>query len=87
MQIQLSVFLLSAIVFTSCGNAKIISSKNFDLTLIIDDASVELFADGGLTLMTSIFFPDENYSGITIQSPRTIQIKLLEFTEMKSMYE
>ena len=63
------------------------SSKNFDLTLIIDDASVELFADGGLTLMTSIFFPDENYSSITIQSPCTIQIKLLEFTKMKSIYQ
>ena len=63
------------------------SSTNFDLTLIIDDASVELFADGGLTLMTSIFFPDENYSNIVIQSPRSFQIKLLEFAKMKSMYQ
>lgn len=39
-----------------------------DMTLIIDDASVELFADGGLSVMTSIFFPDKNYSDISIES-------------------
>jgi fructan beta-fructosidase len=33
------------------------SSPNSDITLILDAASVELFADRGLTVMTSIFFP------------------------------
>lgn len=39
-----------------------------NLELVIDDASVELFADGGLTVMTSIFFPKKNYTDITISS-------------------
>lgn len=62
-------------------------SKRFDLTLIIDDASVELFADGGLTAMTAIFFPDKNYSDITVQSPQGIHLKLLQLTELKSIYQ
>jgi fructan beta-fructosidase len=37
---------------------RIATSQSSDLTLIIDDASLELFADNGLTVMTSIFFPN-----------------------------
>lgn len=43
-----------------------------DLTLIIDDASVEVFADGGLSVMTSIFFPGKNYTDISISSEEKI---------------
>lgn len=37
-----------------------------NLALVIDDASVELFADNGLSVMTSIFFPKNTYTDITI---------------------
>jgi fructan beta-fructosidase len=50
---------------------------NFELTLIIDKASVELFTGDGLTVMTAIFFPDEDYSNITIQSNSALKIKSL----------
>lgn len=40
----------------------------WDLTIIVDDASIELFADGGLSVMTEIFFPNAPYSDISIQS-------------------
>lgn len=43
-------------------------NATMDIMLVIDDASVELFADGGLTVMTSIFFPNKNYSHITIST-------------------
>jgi fructan beta-fructosidase len=62
-------------------------SQNFDLTLIIDNASVELFADNGLTVMTEIFFPDEDYSKITIQSKEKFNIKSLEFSKLQSIYK
>lgn len=39
-----------------------------DLTLVIDVASVELFTDGGLSVMTSVFFPDEPFTDVSIQS-------------------
>jgi fructan beta-fructosidase len=62
-------------------------SPNFDLTLIIDDASVELFADNGLTVMTEIFFPDENYSDIRIQTKEKLNIKKMEFSKLQSIYK
>jgi fructan beta-fructosidase len=62
-------------------------AQNFDLTLIIDDASVELFADNGLTVMTEIFFPDENYAIIQIQSKEKFNIKNLEFRKLRSIYK
>ncbi|MDF2190570.1 glycoside hydrolase family 32 protein [Paraflavitalea sp. CAU 1676] len=37
--------------------ARFTNSPQWDLRLIIDKTSIELFADGGLTTMTSIFFP------------------------------
>ncbi|MEJ0082652.1 MAG: GH32 C-terminal domain-containing protein [Puia sp.] len=37
---------------------RIAKSKESDLTVILDNSSVELFADGGLTCMTDIFFPE-----------------------------
>jgi len=37
------------------------TARSADITLIIDHASVEMFADGGLTVMTEIFFPSKPY--------------------------
>ena len=65
---------------------RFVQSKNFDLTLIIDDASVELFADNGLTVMTEIFFPDENFSNMTIQSHDNFHIKSLQYAKLKSIF-
>jgi fructan beta-fructosidase len=62
------------------------TSPKMNLTLIIDDASVELFADDGLSVMTSIFFPNEPYSNISIQSPDHFKIKKLEYHRMKSIW-
>ncbi len=44
------------------------TAAGIGLTLIVDAASAELFADGGLTAMTSIFFPRGGYEKIIIQS-------------------
>ncbi len=38
---------------------RISTQENIDLILYLDHASVEVFADGGLTTMTAIFFPTE----------------------------
>jgi fructan beta-fructosidase len=57
-----------------------------DLTLIVDNASVELFADNGLTVMTEIFFPDKKFSDTKIEIKNKTSIKTLELTKMKSIY-
>jgi fructan beta-fructosidase len=66
---------------------RLAAETKFDFTLVIDDASVELFADNGLTVMTEIFFPDENFSDIVIESTKNLQIKDLQLTTLRSIYK
>ena len=54
---------------------RLTTNANLDITFVIDNASVEMFADNGLTVMTEIFFPTEDYSSIQIQSPGNMSIK------------
>lgn len=43
------------------------TTKTSDLTLVIDGTSVELFADKGLTTMTTIFFPNKPFDRIAVK--------------------
>jgi len=47
---------------------RVAKGANTDVTIIIDAASIELFADKGLTVMTAIFFPKKplNEVGIVV---------------------
>jgi fructan beta-fructosidase len=65
---------------------RIARSQNFDLTLVIDNASVELFADNGLTVMTEIFFPDKIFSDIKIQSKEKFNVRSIELSTLQSIY-
>ncbi|MCW3115478.1 MAG: glycoside hydrolase family 32 protein [Segetibacter sp.] len=62
------------------------SRPNDEITLVVDNASIELFADNGLTTMTEIFFPHETFSKIQIQSPNNFLIKSLQLTRLKSIW-
>ncbi len=64
-------------------------SKNnkLQLTLIIDAASIELFADNGLTTMTSIFFPVSLLNQIQIQSAMDFNIKSLHILRLNSIWK
>jgi fructan beta-fructosidase len=46
---------------------RIAKTKTSAITLILDNASVELFADQGLTVMTEIFFPDPPFDAFTLK--------------------
>jgi fructan beta-fructosidase len=61
-------------------------SKTINLTLIADVASVELFADDGLTVMTDIFFPNQVYTNITIRSSKGAAIKKLSYSGIRTVY-
>lgn len=52
-------------IFPSTAYAPRISkTKKMQIQMILDKTSVELFADGGLTLMTSLFFPTKPYDKV-----------------------
>jgi fructan beta-fructosidase len=63
------------------------SNPKLELTLIIDSASVELFADSGLTVMTEIFFPDQTLSDIVIESQHNLVLKTVQLTTLRSIYK
>ncbi|HEX6226917.1 MAG TPA: glycoside hydrolase family 32 protein [Chryseolinea sp.] len=56
------------------------------LELIIDDSSVEVFADGGLSVMTSIFFVEEPFTNIKITSSR-LKISSLTYSPLSSIWK
>ncbi|MEZ0538399.1 glycoside hydrolase family 32 protein [Fibrella arboris] len=56
---------------------RISTDYNLSFTLLADLASVELFADGGLTVMTDIFFPEKPLNKLFIKSAKGISISAL----------
>ncbi len=60
--------------------------QNVDLTLIVDNASIELFADKGLSTMTEIFFPHEVLSAIQIHLQNNFTIQSIQLTRLNSIW-
>ncbi|RXK61635.1 glycoside hydrolase family 32 protein [Lacibacter luteus] len=63
---------------------RISTNKNISLRIIVDVASVELFADDGLTVMTDVFFPAEPYSSISIRSVKGVTLNSIQYMPLKS---
>jgi fructan beta-fructosidase len=61
-------------------------NKTVKLTLVVDRASIELFADDGATVMTCIFFPSEPFDNMRIQSDKGLQISSLSLTPLRSIW-
>lgn len=58
-----------------------------DITLIVDAASVELFADDGLSVMTGIFFSTKTLNQIHIKSTDTFFIRQLNYCSMNRIWK
>ena len=56
---------------------RIAKTEQMNLKLVVDVASIELFADDGTTVMTAIFFPDEVLDNISFNSSRVIEVDSL----------
>ncbi|MGY3053705.1 fructan beta-fructosidase [Pedobacter sp. UYEF25] len=61
-----------------------VSSSNIEL--VVDASSIELFADNGLTVMTSIFFPSLPFDQVLIEKSKGVIIKNLEILPLKSVW-
>jgi fructan beta-fructosidase len=60
------------------------TESKMDMTLVIDVASVELFADDGLSVMTEIFFPNKPYNKIHLRSADGAVIRKMDYAQLKS---
>jgi fructan beta-fructosidase len=66
---------------------RFVNDKPIDLRLIIDVTSVELFGDGGLTVMTSIFFPSSPYNKIEIIGDKTLKFENITLTKLNGIWK
>lgn len=65
--------------------ARISKNANLQLTMVLDNSSIELFADNGLSVMTEIFFSAQPLNSIRIQSPDNFLINSLKLTPLESI--
>jgi fructan beta-fructosidase len=65
---------------------RIAATKTLDLTVVMDVASLELFADDGLTVMTAVFFPDTPLTRLHIGAKEAWKIRRLSYTPMRSIW-
>lgn len=66
---------------------RIATASSMTMTLVIDVSSVELFADGGLSVMTGIFFPSTPYTNQRLQATGNVVIKKLSISRLKSIWK
>ena len=66
---------------------RIAEKDGLDITLIFDKASVELFAEKGLTAMTEIFFPNQPFNHIQLKTPAGYIIDKLEWNNLNSIWK
>ncbi len=63
------------------------NDKSILIKLLLDAASVEVFADDGTLVMTEILFPNENYNQVKIRAPnKGVLVKSLQIFPLKSIW-
>lgn len=65
---------------------RLTTAASANLKLIVDASSVELFADNGLSVMTSLVFPKKPYQQLVFKANKGIVVKHLLLTPMKSIW-
>jgi fructan beta-fructosidase len=73
--------------FGSINYAPRLSSSNeISLSIYLDLASIEVFADNGLSVLTSVLFPNEKFSTINITSTEKWVLKNFTYTALHSIW-
>lgn len=65
---------------------RISNDANIEIRLLVDVSSVELFTDDGEVVMTSLFFPNSNFTHLEISTENKATLKDFEINEMKSIW-
>jgi fructan beta-fructosidase len=73
--------------FASVVKAPYKAAGLLKMRMFIDAASAELFVDDGKLVMTTIFFPEESYSKLTVSlGKENAKLKKAEFSELTSIW-
>ena len=63
------------------------NQEEVSMTIYLDKASIEIFADHGLSVLTSVVFPNENFSKINLLSSKGAVLKTFTYTPLHSIWE
>ncbi len=66
---------------------RIATSPSTDIYVYADASSFELFADGGLTVMTGLVFPQKPYNHLAVSQDGNKVIQSLTLSKLKSIWE
>jgi fructan beta-fructosidase len=74
-------------LYTGISRAPYEAGSHLRMDFFLDAASAEIFIDGGKLVMTSIFFPSEEYSKLRLfTTGGSIQLRKSGITELKSIW-
>jgi len=62
------------------------SSSEISFSIYIDLASIEVFADNGLSVLTSVLFPNEKFSKMNIKTSEKLILKNLIYTPLQRIW-
>jgi len=62
------------------------SSDEISLSIYLDLASIEVFADNGLSVLTSVLFPNEKFSKINIKTSEKLVLKIFIYTPLQRIW-
>jgi fructan beta-fructosidase len=65
---------------------RVVDDAKISFKIVSDVSSVEVFYDDGLTVMTALFFPDENYNTLKLKSAGQ-KISGLEIKQLSSIWK
>ncbi|MCS4306298.1 sucrose-6-phosphate hydrolase SacC (GH32 family) [Rheinheimera pacifica] len=57
------------------------------LEIFLDTSSIEVFADNGRTVMTSVVFPEAPYSQLKLSTDSAINIQQLSIAQLRSIWQ
>lgn len=62
------------------------NEEEINLTIYLDKSSIEIFADNGLSLLTSVVFPNEDYNKIMMLSSKNAILDKFTYTPLYSIW-
>jgi fructan beta-fructosidase len=63
---------------------RLATAPGTDITLYVDATSVELFADGGLSVASELFFPSQPFTTLKLESAEGMTMRELAYSKMDS---
>ena len=72
---------------TEIFSPRLDSDDEIEMTMVLDHSSVEVFFDNGLSVMTSLFFPDEPLSSISIHSSHPTKVARISLQKLRSIWK